>query len=131
MRKTALWKDAWRAIASNGRRFAAIAVIVAVGVMMLGGLNSVGRDIRAGLDEFFDGTRMHDVAVVSTLGLDDADHDKAQSALDKDGDVESTLPVQLGSVTLAPANQSGERRHGHTPRPGTPLRRVAADVRQN
>ncbi|MBT1181938.1 FtsX-like permease family protein [Bifidobacterium sp. CP2] len=73
MRKTALWKDAWRTISGNGRRFAAIAIIVAVGVMMLGGLNAVGRDIRAGLDDFFDTTGMHDVSVVSTLGLDDAD----------------------------------------------------------
>lgn len=73
MKKTALWKDAWRAIHGNGKRFAAMTVIVAVGVMMLGGLNSVGRDIRAGLDEFFDETSMHDIMIVSTLGLDDDD----------------------------------------------------------
>ncbi|PLS26334.1 ABC transporter permease [Bifidobacterium parmae] len=73
MHSTALWKDAWRTIARNGRRFAAIAIIVAVGVMMLGGLNAVSRDIRAGLDDFFDATDMHDISVVSTLGLDDAD----------------------------------------------------------
>ncbi|KAB8287007.1 ABC transporter permease [Bifidobacterium ramosum] len=73
MKKTALWKDAWRAIHGNGKRFAAMMVIVAVGVMMLGGLNSVGRDIRAGLDEFFDDTSMHDIMIVSTLGLDDDD----------------------------------------------------------
>lgn len=73
MKKTALWKDAWRAIASNGKRFAAILIIVAVGVMMLGGLNTVGKDIRAGLDEFFDSTSMHDISIVSTLGFDDDD----------------------------------------------------------
>ncbi|RSX54049.1 ABC transporter permease [Bifidobacterium goeldii] len=73
MKKTALWKDAWRAIRGNDKRFAAMLVIVAVGVMMLGGLNSVGRDIRAGLDEFFDETTMHDITIVSTLGFDDDD----------------------------------------------------------
>ncbi|MBW3088456.1 ABC transporter permease [Bifidobacterium sp. 82T24] len=72
-RRTALWKDSWRAIAGNGRRFAAIVVICAVGVMMLCGLNSVGRDIRGGLDDFFDRTSMHDIAIVSTLGFDDDD----------------------------------------------------------
>ncbi|NMM99984.1 ABC transporter permease [Bifidobacterium sp. DSM 109958] len=72
-RKTALWKDAWRAVSGNGKRFAAIVVICAVGVMMMCGLNSVGRDIRGGLDDFFDETDMHDIAIVSTLGLDDAD----------------------------------------------------------
>ncbi|MBT1176027.1 ABC transporter permease [Bifidobacterium callimiconis] len=72
-RRTALWKDAWRAIAVNGKRFAAIVVICAVGVMMLCGLNAVGRDIRGGLDDFFDATHMHDISIISTLGLDDDD----------------------------------------------------------
>ncbi|KAA8822076.1 ABC transporter permease [Bifidobacterium vespertilionis] len=69
----AMWKDAWRAIRGNGKRFAAIAVICAVGVMMMGGLSSVSVDLKAGLDEFFDGQSMHDVSIVSTLGLDDDD----------------------------------------------------------
>ncbi|KAB8295672.1 ABC transporter permease [Bifidobacterium avesanii] len=73
--KTVLWKDAWRAVTGNGRRFAAIVVICAVGVMMMCGLNSVGRDIRGGLDDFFDKTNMHDVSIISTLGFDDADID--------------------------------------------------------
>ncbi|MBT1166182.1 ABC transporter permease [Bifidobacterium simiarum] len=72
-RRMALWKDAWRAISGNGRRFASIVVICAVGIMMLCGLNSVGRDIRGGLDDFFDRTSMHDIAIVSTLGFDDDD----------------------------------------------------------
>ncbi|PLS30976.1 ABC transporter permease [Bifidobacterium margollesii] len=69
----ALWKDAWRAIAGNGKRFAAIAVICAVGVMMMGALSSIGNDLRAGLDDFFDDTSMHDISIVSTLGFDDDD----------------------------------------------------------
>ena len=66
----AMWKDAWRAISGNGKRFAAIAVICAVGVMMMGGLSSVSTDLKAGLDEFFDEQSMHDVSIVSTLGFD-------------------------------------------------------------
>ena len=67
----ALWKDAWRAIAGNGKRFAAIAVICAVGVMMMGALSSISNDLRAGLDGFFDDASMRDVSIVSTLGFDD------------------------------------------------------------
>ncbi|MCI1984623.1 MAG: FtsX-like permease family protein [Bifidobacteriaceae bacterium] len=73
MKHSALWKDAWRAISKNGKRFAAIAIICAVGVMMLNGLSAVGVDIRGGLDEFFDETSMHDVSVVSTMGLEKSD----------------------------------------------------------
>ncbi|MCI1637642.1 MAG: ABC transporter permease [Bifidobacterium crudilactis] len=73
MNHSALWKDAWRATAKNGKRFAAIAIICAIGVMMLNGLSSIGADLRGGLDEFFDSTGVHDVSLVSTLGFDDAD----------------------------------------------------------
>nr|WP_281067683.1 ABC transporter permease [Bifidobacterium colobi] len=44
----------------------------------------------------------YDVMAVTSA----ADHSKAQSVLDKDSDVESTLPLQLGSVTLAPVQES-------------------------
>ena len=71
--RTALYKDAWRAIAGNGKRFAAIAVICAVGVMMMGALSSISNDLRAGMDEFLDTTSMHDLSIVSTLGFDDDD----------------------------------------------------------
>lgn len=73
MRHSALWKDAWRAISGNRKRFIAIAVICAIGIMMLNGLNAVGTDIRGGLDDFFDDVNMHDASVVSSLGLDDGD----------------------------------------------------------
>ncbi|MBW3092960.1 ABC transporter permease [Bifidobacterium sp. 82T10] len=94
-RHTAMWKDAWRAIRGNGKRFAAMLVIVAVGVMMLGGLNSVGRDIRAGLDGFFDDTSMHDIEIVSTLGLDDDDI----AALRKVSGVKDAAGERVASVT--------------------------------
>ena len=81
VKRTALYKDAWRAIASNGKRFAAIAVIVAVGVMMMGALSSISNDLRGGLDGFFDKTDMHDLSIVSTYGFDDDDI-KALSGVD-------------------------------------------------
>ncbi|KAA8817253.1 ABC transporter permease [Bifidobacterium callitrichos] len=83
---TALYKDAWRAVASNGKRFAAIAVIVAVGVMMMGALSSISNDLRGGLDGFFDKTDMHDLSIVSTFGFDDDDI-KALSDVDGVGSV--------------------------------------------
>lgn len=70
---SAMWKDAWRSIAGNGKRFAAIATIVAVGVMMMGGLNSIGTDLKAGLDDFFDTTSVHDISIASTYGFSDDD----------------------------------------------------------
>lgn len=73
VKRIALYKDAWRAVASNGKRFAAIAVIVAVGVMMMGALSSISNDLRGGLDGFFDKTDMHDLSIVSTFGFDDDD----------------------------------------------------------
>ncbi|KAA8823715.1 ABC transporter permease [Bifidobacterium reuteri] len=73
VKRTALYKDAWRSVASNGKRFAAIAVIVAVGVMMMGALSSISNDLRGGLDDFFDKTDMHDLSIVSAYGFDDDD----------------------------------------------------------
>ncbi|MBW3077808.1 ABC transporter permease [Bifidobacterium simiiventris] len=114
MRKTALWKDAWRAIRGNGKRFAAMTVIVAVGVMMLGGLNSVGRDIRAGLDEFFDETGMHDIAIVSTLGLDDDDiaalrtvRGIKDAAGEYAANVTTTIDGKQASATVTSLNDRG------------------------
>ena len=86
VKRTALYKDAWRAVASNGKRFAAIAVIVAVGVMMMGALSSISNDLRGGLDDFFDKTGMHDLSIVSTYGFDDDDI-KALSEVDGVGAV--------------------------------------------
>ncbi|KFI56737.1 ABC transporter permease [Bifidobacterium callitrichos] len=86
VKRTALYKDAWRAVASNGKRFAAIAVIVAVGVMMMGALSSISNDLRGGLDGFFDKTDMHDLSIVSTFGFDDDDI-KALSDVDGVGSV--------------------------------------------
>ncbi|MCH9276083.1 ABC transporter permease [Bifidobacterium amazonense] len=113
-RRTAMWKDAWRAIRGNGRRFAAMLVIVAVGVMMLGGLNTVGRDIRAGLDEFFDGTAMHDISIVSTLGFDDDDvaalrkvDGVADAAGERSASVTTRIDGKSASATVTELNDRG------------------------
>ncbi|WP_165775830.1 FtsX-like permease family protein [Bifidobacterium scaligerum] len=114
MKKTALWKDAWRAIAGNGKRFAAMLVIVAVGVMMLGGLNTIAKDIRAGLDEFFDSTSMHDVAIISTLGFDDDDiaalqqvNGVAKVSGEHTASVTTTIDGKQSSATVTTLNNQG------------------------
>ncbi|PWG65067.1 ABC transporter permease [Bifidobacterium callitrichidarum] len=114
MKKTALWKDSWRAIAGNGKRFAAMLVIVAVGVMMLGGLNTIAKDIRAGLDEFFDSTSMHDITIISTLGLDDDDIAAlgAVDGVDKvagehTANVTTTVDGRQASATVTTLNNQG------------------------
>ncbi|PLS25817.1 ABC transporter permease [Bifidobacterium imperatoris] len=114
MKKTALWKDAWRAIAGNGKRFAAMLVIVAVGVMMLGGLNAIARDIRGGLDEFFDTTAMHDVSIISTLGFDDDDIDALQQvdgiakvAGEHSASVTTAIDGKQSSATITTLNNQG------------------------
>ncbi|MBT1171092.1 ABC transporter permease [Bifidobacterium sp. SO4] len=117
MKKTALWKDAWRAIAGNGKRFTAMLVIVAVGVMMLGGLNTIAKDVRAGLDEFFDSTSMHDVAVISTLGLDDDDiaalgavDGIAKVAGEHTANVTTAIDGRQASATVTTLNDQGIER---------------------
>ncbi|NMM97367.1 ABC transporter permease [Bifidobacterium olomucense] len=114
MKKTALWKDAWRAIAGNGKRFAAMLVIVAVGVMMLGGLNTIAKDIRSGLDEFFDATAMHDVSIISTLGFDDNDiaalqhvDGVAKVAGERSTSVSTTVDGKQSSATVTTLNNQG------------------------
>ncbi|PJM76808.1 FtsX-like permease family protein [Bifidobacterium felsineum] len=114
MKKTALRKDAWRAIAGNGKRFVAMLVIVAVGVMMLGGLNTIARDIRGGLDEFFDATSMHDISIISTLGFDDDDIDALQQvdgvakvAGEHSASVTTAIDGKQSSATITTLNNEG------------------------
>lgn len=101
--RKAMWKDALRAISGNGKRFAAIAVICAVGVMMMGGLSSVSTDLKAGLDEFFDGQSMHDVSIVSTLGFDDGDIEALRGA---DGVADAAGIRTESAVTKVDGRQS-------------------------
>ncbi len=54
-------------------RFIAIAAIVALGVGLLSGLMAMPIDMRTTIDEYFDQQNMHDLRIVSPLGLTDDD----------------------------------------------------------
>ncbi len=68
-------KELWRSIASALGRFLAIAGIVALGCGFYAGLRMTGADMRLAADAFYDGTRLYDIRVLSSLGFDDAQVD--------------------------------------------------------
>lgn len=55
------------------RRFLAIAGIVALGTGFYAGLRMTAPDMKLSADLFYDGTKLMDVRVLSTLGLTDDD----------------------------------------------------------
>ncbi|MGN0710067.1 MAG: ABC transporter permease [Anaerovoracaceae bacterium] len=74
MRKSsAFMKDIMRTIRHEHRRFAAIAVIVMLGVMMFSGLKASCEDLRVSADDFFDRQKLHDVEIISTAGFTEQD----------------------------------------------------------
>ena len=50
----AYYKDIWRAIRNNKRRFFSLMVITILGVTMLTGLRAACRDLRYTADDFYD-----------------------------------------------------------------------------
>ncbi|MEY8562596.1 FtsX-like permease family protein [Eggerthellaceae bacterium 3-80] len=66
-------KDTLRSITHSWGRFLAIAAIVALGTGFYAGLRMTAPDMNEAADEYFDGTHLMDIRVVSTLGLTDAD----------------------------------------------------------
>ncbi len=69
----AYWKDIWRTVRNEKKRFVSIAVIAALGVTMMCGLRASCVDLRHSADAFFDEQNLFDIRVVSTLGLTDED----------------------------------------------------------
>lgn len=72
-KRTALAKDIRRTIRKERRRFVAIMIITMLGVMMFSGLKASCEDLRKSADRFFDRQNLHDINIVSTLGITDAD----------------------------------------------------------
>lgn len=66
-------KDIVRTIRKDKKRFISLAVICALGVVMLTGLRAACVDLRTTSDEFFDKQGLFDLSVQSTLGLTDDD----------------------------------------------------------
>lgn len=73
--KNAYWKDIWRTVRREKKRFLSIAVIAALGVTMMCGLRASCEDLRYSADRFFDEQKLFDVRVLSTLGLTEEDID--------------------------------------------------------
>lgn len=71
--RNAFNKDLARSISRSLGRFLAIAAIVALGTGFYAGLRMTAPDMKIAADEFFDGTDLMDVRVLSTLGLTDDD----------------------------------------------------------
>jgi len=72
MRK-AYSKDIFRSILKGRRRFFAIMIITVLGVTMFSGLKAACVDLRQSADSFYDGQDLHDICILSTLGLTDDD----------------------------------------------------------
>lgn len=97
----AYWKDIWRTVRKEKKRFISIAVIAALGVTMMCGLRASCVDLRHSADEFFDKQKLFDIRVVSTLGLTDADLsalEKVDGVADADGGYSETVYTLFDGV---------------------------------
>lgn len=72
-------RDIVRSIRSSMGRFLAIAGIVALGCGFYAGLRMVAPDMRISADEFYDGTELYDIVLVSTLGFSDSQIDDVRA----------------------------------------------------
>ncbi len=72
---SAFTKDVVRSISHSWGRFLAIAVMAALGCGFYAGLRMTGPDMRLAGDEYYDGTSLCDLRVVSTMGLTDDEVD--------------------------------------------------------
>ncbi len=106
-------KDVMRSLRGGWRRFLAIALITALGVMMFSGLQAACQDLRREADSFFDAQNLHDLEIKSTLGLteDDAaalaelpDVEQAECVFSTDVTVvtEAGGALELSAVTMTP-----------------------------
>ncbi len=66
-------KDILRSITHSLGRFLSIAIIAALGVGFYAALRMTGPDMRLAGDEYYDGTHLSDIRVMSSLGLGDED----------------------------------------------------------
>ncbi len=99
--KKAYWKDIWRTIIKEKKRFLSIAIIATLGVTMMCGLRASCVDLRYSADRFFDEQNLFDIRVLSTLGLTDDDVE-ALADLDEvkavDGGYNETVYSKVGGI---------------------------------
>ncbi len=94
-RVPAFWVELARGVRGSLGRFLAIMGIVALGCGFFAGLQMSGADMRMAADRYYDGTRLWDLRVISTLGLDDADLGRLAGI---DG-VEDVMPSRSADAT--------------------------------
>ncbi|WP_302397396.1 FtsX-like permease family protein [Eggerthella sinensis] len=92
--KNAFNTETIRSITHSIGRFLAIAAIVALGTGFYAGLRMTAPDMKLAADEFYDGTSLMDVRIISTLGLTDADI----TALRHVEGVEAVMPARETDV---------------------------------
>lgn len=97
-----------RSITHSWGRFLAIAAIVALGTGFYAGLRMTAPDMNEAADQYFDGTHLMDIRVVSTLGLTDADIDALRAI---DG-VAAVMPAyETDAIATIGADEYATRIH--------------------
>lgn len=99
--RNAFNKELARSISRSLGRFLAIAAIVALGTGFYAGLRMTAPDMKIAADEFFDGTGLMDVRVLSTLGLTD---DDIAALRDVEG-VQAVMPAYETDVMVTMAGE--------------------------
>lgn len=102
----AYYKDIWRTVKHNKKRFFSMMLITILGVTMLSGLRAACRDLRISADTFYDEQNLYDICVVSTLGLTDEDVE-ALAALEEIETAEGTYSENV-KVWIGEQNKSAE-----------------------
>ena len=82
-------KEILRSVTHSLGRFVAIALIAALGAGFYAGLRMTAPDMKLAADQYFDGTNLMDIRVMSTLGLSD---DEVEALRNVDG-VEAVMPA--------------------------------------
>lgn len=95
--RSAFNTETLRSITHSLGRFLAIAAIVALGTGFYAGLRMTAPDMKLAADEYFDGTSLMDIRVLSTLGLTDDDI----AALRHVEGVEAVMPARETDVMAA------------------------------
>ena len=102
----AYYKDIWRAIKHNKKRFFSMMLITILGVTMLSGLRAACRDLRYTADGFFDEQNLYDISVISTMGLT-MDDVEALEALEEVEQAEGSYSENV-KVWIGEQNKSAE-----------------------
>ena len=101
-------KELGRSIRHSLGRFLAIAVIAALGTGFFAGLQMTAPDMKMAGDEYYDGTNLCDIRVMSTLGLSD---DEVETLSQVEG-VEGVMPAyETDSIAVIDGQQCTVRIH--------------------